>query len=223
MTSSACALVILSCDARQDLWAPCLALYGRYWSDCPYPIFLVSDTIEARIPPARSLRAGAVLPWSDVARLALECLPHEYVLLMLDDFFLTRPVDTGAVETKRLQLARSQGACLRLGPWPGPTTSLSWTPEIGEHEPGRPYRASLQPAFWRRRSLIELLVPGESPWDFELAGSARADARSLVIHASRPALSLSGEIRQVRTFWRRVLAGPRLFRLRRWVGHLLGG
>jgi hypothetical protein len=178
------------------------------------------------------------------------------VLLMLDDFFLTRPVDTGAVETKRLQLERSQGTCLRLGPWPGPNTSLSWAPEIGEHEPGRPYRASLHPAFWRRRSLIELLVPGESPWDFERAGSARTDARSLVIYSSRraalpfsevitrgrwygrglrlcrreelpvdprrPALSLFGEIRQIRTFWRRVLTGPRLFRLRRWLGRLVG-
>jgi hypothetical protein len=185
VAGSDCALVILSCDARRDLWDPCLALYRRYWPDCPYPIFLVSDTIEARIPPARSLRAGAVLAWSDVVRRALMALPHEHVLLMLDDFFLSRPVDTPTVETKRRQLERAGSVCLRLGPWPGPTTSLAWAPELGEHEPGRPYRTSLQPALWRRRSLIELLVPGESPWDFERDGSARADRDSLVIHASR--------------------------------------
>jgi hypothetical protein len=175
---------------------------------------------------------------------------------MLDDFFLTRAVDTGAVEAKRLQLERSQGMCLRLGPWPGPTTSLAWAPEIGEHEPGRPYRASLQPAFWRRRQLIELLAPGESPWEFEWAGSARADTLPHAIYASsrtalpfvevvtqgrwfrhglrlcrreglpvdpsRPALSFPAEVRRARTLWRRVLAGSRLFRLRRWLGHLIG-
>jgi hypothetical protein len=192
--ASACALVILSSDARQDLWTPCLALYRRYWPDCPYPIFLVSETIEARIAPAQSLRAGAVVAWSDVTRLALEALTREYVLLMLDDFFLTAPVDTRAVEAKRLQLERTQGTCLRLGPWPGPSTSMAWAPEIGEHEPGRPFRASLQPAFWRRRALIELLVPGESPWDFERAGSTRTDARSLEIYASRRAVLPFSEV-----------------------------
>lgn len=186
--SSGCALLILSCDAYQDLWEPCLTLYRRYWPDCPYPIFLVSEVTEARIPPAQSLRAGSHVPWSNMTRIALQTLEHEYVLLMLDDFFLTRSVDTRALEARRLQLEARQGVCLRLGPWPGPAAPAPRMPDIGEHVPGQPYRISLQPAFWRRSALVELLAPGESPWEFERNGSARADALTHGIYASRHAL-----------------------------------
>ena len=40
-----CALVISSCDKYQDLWNPSLALHRRFWPDCPYPTFLMSETV----------------------------------------------------------------------------------------------------------------------------------------------------------------------------------
>ena len=186
---AACALVILSCDAYRDLWEPCLTLYRRYWPDRPYPIFLVSETREAHLPPARSVRAGSGLAWSDVARVAIEALEHDHVLLTLDDFFLTRRVCTRAVEEKRFQLEARGGAYLRLRPCPRPSAPVPGASDIGEHEPGMPFRASLQAAFWRRSVLLGLLQPGESPWDFERNGSIR----SHVIHggfytARRPVL-----------------------------------
>jgi hypothetical protein len=185
---AACALVILSCDAYRDLWEPCLTLYRRYWPDCPYPIFLVSETHEAHLPPARSVRVGSGLAWSEVARIALEALEHEHVLLMLDDFFLTRRVSTGAVEAKRLQLEARHGAYLRLWPWPRPSAPVPGIPDIGEHEPGVPFRAALQAAFWRRSALLGLLRPGESPWDFEREGSIRSQAIPGFYTARRPVL-----------------------------------
>jgi hypothetical protein len=256
--AAACALVVLSCDARRDLWGPCLALYRRYWPDCPYPIFLAGETIDAVVPPARPLRGGFGPAWSDVTRTALGALDHEHVLLMLDDFFLTRPVDTAALEARRRQLEAAAGACLRLGPWPGPTAPVPWAGDVGEHEPGRPYRTALQPAFWRRTALLDLLVPGESPRDFERSGSVRADAQGTGIYACRvallpyvevvtggrwyrrglrlcrreglpvdparpPARPLREAARLARRQCRRILSGPRLFRLRRAIRRLVAG
>jgi hypothetical protein len=172
--TESCALVILSCDACRDLWAPCLALHRRYWPDCPYPIVLVSETAGMDDARVRSLRVGTGLAWSDVARAALGALEQEHVLLMLDDFFLTRPVSTDAVEAMRARLAAQGGAYLRLGPWPRPTGRVPGCRDIGEHERGTPFRASLQAAFWRRSALLRVLVPGESPWDFEREGSLRS-------------------------------------------------
>jgi hypothetical protein len=185
---AACALVILSCDAYRDLWEPCLTLYRRYWPDCPYPIFLVSETREAHLPPAQSVRAGSGLAWSDVARVALETLEQEYVLLVLDDFFLTRRVSTVAVEDKRRQLEACHGAYLRLGPWPRSSAAVPWASDIGEHEAGLPLRTSLQAAFWRRSVLLGLLQPSESPWDFERYGSIRSQAIPGFYTARRPVL-----------------------------------
>ena len=171
-----CALVILSCDDYRDLWAPCLALYRRYWPDCPYPMYLVSESARAEDPRVRALPVGPGLAWSNVARAALSALPQPDVLLMLDDFLLTGPVASGRVESRRATLHALGGACLRLVPRPRPNARVRGHPGIGEHEPGAPFRASLQASIWDRRTLLGLLRPGESPWDFERDGSARTTA-----------------------------------------------
>lgn len=172
--ATSCALVILSCDRYRDLWEPCLALYRRYWPDCPYPMFLVSETVGIEDERVRSLRAGAGLAWSDVVRVALGALDHEHVLLVLEDFLLTGPVPTVAVEAMRAELEVRRGAYMRLGPFPGPTGSMPGVRNFGEHLPGAPFRVSLQAAFWRRGVLLDLLEPGESPSDFEKHGSVRS-------------------------------------------------
>jgi hypothetical protein len=136
----------------------------------------VSETRAVEDREVQPLCAGPGLAWSDVARWALGRLEHEHVLLMLDDFFLAAPVATHAIEAKRAELAARGGACLRLAPWPRPTRSIPGTTNLGEHERGAPFRASLQAALWRREVLLELLRRGESAWDFERDGSERSRA-----------------------------------------------
>jgi len=41
-TGDTCVL-IASCDAYSDAWAPFFALMKKYWPDCPYPIYLISN------------------------------------------------------------------------------------------------------------------------------------------------------------------------------------
>ncbi len=93
-----------------------MALYRRYWPDCPYPMFLASETAGIEDGRVRSLCAGAGLGWSEVVRVALEALEHAHVLLVLDDFFLSKPVSTVAVEALRARLEARGGACMRLAP-----------------------------------------------------------------------------------------------------------
>jgi hypothetical protein len=183
--TESCALVILSCDAYRDLWGPCLTLHRRYWPDCPYPTFLVSETRAVDEPGVQPLCAGARRAWSDVVRWALERLEHEHVLLVLDDFFLTRPVDTAMLEARRAELAARGGGYLRLVPWPQPTGVVAGARDLGEHERGAPFRASLQAAFWRRQTLLDVLTPGESPWQFETNASVRSAALTVPFYSTR--------------------------------------
>ena len=165
-----CALVILSCDAYRDLWDPCLALHRRYWPDCPYPTFLVSETVPVEDPRVRPILGGAGLTWSEIALNALGTLPHRDVLFMIEDFLPDPP----GVE-------RGGGGAAPEPPRPGrrlPAARAPAAPEppgdrpsgIGVHERGSRFRASLQAAFWDRRTLLDLLRPDESIWDFERDG-----------------------------------------------------
>ena len=185
MTEDGCALLIASCDAHRDLWPSCLTLYRRYWPDCPYPMHLASDVRAVQDERVRPLCAGPGLTWSEVMRSVLEPLEQEHVLLMLDDYFLAARVDHGVLEAARAELVRLGGAYLRLVPLPRPTRRVPGSHHLGEHEPGVPFRASLQAAFWRRSALLDLLRPGESPWDFERHGSRRSLALGLPFYSSR--------------------------------------
>jgi hypothetical protein len=185
--ASDCALVILSWDGYRDLWEPCLTLYRRYWPDCPYPMFLVTGSGTVADPRVRTLPVGRGLAWSDGARVAITAVEHTYVLLMLDDFLLSGPVASEVVEARRLELDQRHGAYLRLVPLPRPTARVPGCPEIGEHEPGVPFRASLQAAFWRRSILLTLLAPGESPWEFEENASARSASIGAPFYTTRRA------------------------------------
>jgi len=38
-----CAILVMSCDAYDDLWAPCFNLLGKHWPDCPFPVYLGAE------------------------------------------------------------------------------------------------------------------------------------------------------------------------------------
>jgi hypothetical protein len=179
-----CALVIFSCDGYRDLWGPSLALHRRYWPDCPYPTFLVSETVPVEDHRVRPILVGAGLTWSEVARDALLALPHRDVLVMVEDFLLTGPVSSAAVEARRRSLHALGGVYLRLVPLPRPNRRVAGHPGIGEHERGSSFRASLQAAFWDRLTLLDLLRPDESAWEFEIKASVRSAAIAAAFYAT---------------------------------------
>ena len=37
-------VLIMSCDSYEDLWVPFFHFFDKYWPDCPYPIFLATNT-----------------------------------------------------------------------------------------------------------------------------------------------------------------------------------
>jgi hypothetical protein len=52
------------------------------------------------------------------------------------------------------------------------------------HERGSRFRASLQAAFWDRCTLLDLLRPDESIWDFEREASVRSAAIAAPFYAT---------------------------------------
>jgi hypothetical protein len=104
----------------------------------------------------------------------LGALTEDFVLVLLDDFFLRKTVHQTQVD-HCLQFARDHEAIqVRLIPRPKPTHKIKGEKLIGASEAGSPYRLCTQAAIWNRRKLIELIQPGETIWDFERHGNARA-------------------------------------------------
>ena len=172
-----CSVLILSCDRYRDLWPPVTTLFNRYWPDCPWPKYLASDMPPPACEGFVPLGAGVTgLDWSSVLQRVLAQIPTSHVLLFLDDFFLTARADTDAVHAVWAEMQRLHAGHVRLVPHPRLLRAVPGSGLLGEHVPGLPYRACLQAGFWRRCLLESLLRTGESPWQFEVAGSARSEA-----------------------------------------------
>ena len=170
-----CSIVIPSCDGYSDLWMPFLKLLDRYWPDRSMPVYFGTNamSVEGRVIVLKSDRGNI---WSDRLIDYLQRLDSEYVLLMLEDFFLRRPVRNAEIQ-QCLEFVRDSNAhMVRLVPLPRPTRRLPGNDRFGICEPGSPYRLSTQAAIWRRSTLLGLLRPGETIWQFEIVGSQRSSS-----------------------------------------------
>jgi len=104
-----------------------------------------------------------------------DAIPSEYVLIMLEDFFLYDHVDTKQINELFGALLELEGVYLRLKPFPKPDHKISEFPLVGLIEPGAPYRAALQATIWKRDVFLRMLRTGETPWQMELRGSVRSE------------------------------------------------
>jgi hypothetical protein len=167
--------VVLSHDGYADLWPAFFELLFRFWPDLPYPLHLVSNRRTFPHDRVIPVRVGDDRSWSETLARALDHIPGRYVLLMLEDYFLTGPVDTASLTRLHAAMVKLGAVYLRLVPAPKPDSPCPGFSDIGYINKGAPYRASLQVAFWERSALLGLLREDETAWDFELKGSRRSD------------------------------------------------
>lgn len=170
-------ILVVSCDRFSDVWPVFFTLFFRYWPDCPFDIYLGSNYLRYEHPQVTTITVGEDTSWAHGARLMLESLSSEYVLLFLEDFLLTEPVDSDKVISLCELLKTLGGNCLLLRA-DSPSVeraSVPGHPVITEVMPGELWRVSLGTAIWKRSVLLSLLTDGESAWDTEWLGSRRSD------------------------------------------------
>jgi hypothetical protein len=165
-----------SCDKYSDLWKPFFMLFKRHWPDCPFQVYLGANELAYPDEKIITMTSNVGSNWSRSMIDYLSRLRSEYVILILEDFFIRRKVNSASIINCLDQLDSMQGDMLRLIPRPKPDHRIPGCETIGECDPESSYRVSTQAAIWRRESLLRLLVPGESIWQFEVDGSKRSAA-----------------------------------------------
>jgi hypothetical protein len=189
--SSRCtfAVVVASCDAFADVWPVHLAMMQLNWPECHLPVYFLTNELAPESAAVTSILVGRDKSWSDNLRTALEALSEDYVLLTLDDLMLTEPVQTSILDDVFSWIAVTRPNCLRLTTPPPPDLVID--DRFGRIEPGSLYRTGTIWSVWKREVLHDLLVPGETAWEFELEGSKRSDkyndfysTRKSVVHVA---------------------------------------
>lgn len=182
-------LLLVSCDKYMDIVSVFEQSALKYWPGCPCRKYLLTESRDCR-ETARSdtgagdgtrrffdevLMAGRGKSWSDCLLYAVRNIPTRHVLVMLDDFILSAPVDGDKIDAA-YRVARDKNAGIfKLSDRDSRGTAVQSGEGLSFSEIGRdePYRVSVNPpAIWDSL-YIEALLEGHSvsAWDFEREGT----------------------------------------------------
>lgn len=181
-----CTVVVCSCDKYADLHSPFIALFRKFWPDCPFETVLVTETaLTDKLCFDRVIACGDGMNWATRLVKALGEIRMPYVLMLCDDYLLSGKVDTANI-MKRLDQAKSLNAANhRLIPNPTPKPSNARQANFGmsEYLKGTAYCVATQAGLWNREFLRGLARGKSSIWEFERLGSFQVgdDPRPLLV------------------------------------------
>jgi hypothetical protein len=160
-------VVVLSCDAYSKYWDWFFLLKKKYWRDCPYPTYLVTESNEC--DHCKTITINSPI-WTKRFRESLEQISDDYIILMLDDYFIRKPVDQ-----KRIDKCLDNMRFIECDPivWNFEKNYRAGytfgSPEGWIRQKNRQtYLNSTQPSLWNRERLIRRLQKDQTPWEWEL-------------------------------------------------------
>lgn len=167
------AVLVVSCDSYCDMWQPFFMLFKRFWPDCPYKVYLLSNHHSINEEGIIPVLVGEDHSWSDNLIKALDAIEEEYILMLIDDLFFTNYVQQESIQEVFAWIIRMKPNYVRFYPKPKP--DKTYNNQVGIVSPGTLYRTATVISVWKKIVLLDLLKPGENAWDFEVYGAIRSD------------------------------------------------
>lgn len=169
-------VVVNTCDSYSDVLQVFFMAFGEFWTDCPYPVVINTETItyphHARVH--NHVSPSGIDDWGARVRATLETVESEYVLMLYDDFILERKVDNHRMASvlRKLQ-ANSKAAAAYLIHTGQPVAGRADIDGFCLVSDWSDYRLNSAPAIWRKTALMEYTRSGDTPWAWEVFGSYR--------------------------------------------------
>jgi len=171
------AILVLSCDKYESLWSSFFKYFEKYWPNCKFPIFLLTNKKRFKKSNVKNINIYPDLDWSKnliISLKELRKLKFKNVLLIMEDCFLEEKVNQTKFRNLYKTFCDSEMDYLNLKA--NPRSNLTYhNNEYSLIPKGAIYRTAIVPNLWKISTLEELLVVGENAWEFETQGSRRSD------------------------------------------------
>ena len=157
-------IIVLSCSKNKELFYPFWWCMQRYYPEHPEVIYF---TDGAKNPFYKTIVVENHLEtWTKGFREFLTQIDDEQVLLMIDDCFIRRPVDSFRIDYAS-KFLRDNIACMNF--------EKSWDEEDQEtdligwkkRKHGSSFEVSLMCGLWQREKLLKVVERNCSPWEIE--------------------------------------------------------
>jgi hypothetical protein len=156
-------LVVLSSDGYSQYWDWFFALKNKYWQDCPYKTYLITETKTCH--QCETINVASPI-WTERVRKGLSKIKGRgNVLIMLEDYFIRQPVNQKRIdEAEKLLTEEVASFNFEQNYRDVPVEKNSW----GLQKNNQVYLNSTQPSFWRKITLMNRLREKLNAWDWEL-------------------------------------------------------
>ncbi len=167
------AVLMITCKKFSQAWDPFFILFKKYWPDCPFKVYMVTDFGKYNDELVNNITIEEDLGFSSNLLYALDQIPDSHIIYFQEDYFFKKSFDTQRIKHYVDHAKKYNVACIRLAPCPGPTKPWEHDESLGILERGANYRISTQTAIWDKNFLISTLIPGETGGHFEVRGTIR--------------------------------------------------
>lgn len=181
-------VAIFTADHRHAELRVMLYFYAKYWNwpakvfGFRKPGFALEDNVD--FISLGDMKDYPANKWSDgIIKAIDEHIRTPQFILLLEDYWLTRRVDTDAVDwlayymSQHPDIVRGDLTTDRLYAGNLREVEPCGHLDIIENDPPADYHFSTQAAIWNTKELRKLLVSGETPWQTELEGTNRMKFR----------------------------------------------
>lgn len=168
------AILVISCDKYSDLWEQYFKLFSKFWPDCEFKIYLLSNhllfkNININVS---TILIGEDISWSGNLIKAVTKIDEDYIFALIDDFFIIEEIAIGKILEVLDIMIKEEINFINIGGFKKP--DKYYNKYFGAIEKGSIYRATTM-ALWRKEILLKILKEGENAWDFEIYGSNRSN------------------------------------------------
>jgi hypothetical protein len=171
------AIVGIFYDGYEDLWYDFLNLIYNNWRDCPYELYIINNETElsneySDYSKVKVIHAGKDAEFSQKVRLACDSIDADYLLLLLEDFFVCKSLN-GDVLKKILLFIEKENIDYYTMPMPEFQTikehkKYKQEKNIFKISLQKEYIFSCQPSIWKREFLRFCIGEGNyNAWIFE--------------------------------------------------------
>lgn len=162
-------ILVVSCDKYADCWEPFSLCLQKFWPDCPYPVYLATETKEA---PCNTIYKKAIhsqnKSWTGLLREVCNQISTEYIFLVLEDHWLADTVRTDKIAEVLGVLQQNTSVGLVYLDFPQKKSPI-WKNDSSFYEilPNTAYRLSAGPSIWRKNFLLLTCNDDIDAWNFE--------------------------------------------------------
>ncbi len=179
MIDSILTVIILSCDKYSDLWDGHVKMIRKHWCERSVRTILVSESNCGKsYDDIEIFEAGNNTEFSERLGAALKNTKTDFVLIVLDDYYLTADVSNSELARLTDIMKRKRIDYLRLYSLPHQKNKIDGFSDLYMVDLNRSsYAVNLFPAIWKTEFALSTVGVPASAWEYEVSLTPTAISR----------------------------------------------